>query len=81
MIIKHIMHSRERCFSYCHKNIKGEKHELKQKMKEGKKKAKIGTKREGAFLHSVFTGSSVPWDVWQPRYSEELHQQKKGKSN
>lgn len=36
MIIKRIMHSREQCFSYCHKNIKGEKYELKQKMNGGK---------------------------------------------
>lgn len=77
MIIKHIMHSRERCFSYCHKNIKGEKHELKQKMKGGGRRAKIGV-RSGGSIPSVLTDSAVPWDVWGSLVTaEELHQQKK----
>lgn len=29
MIIKHIMHSRDWCFSSCHGNIRGEKQETK----------------------------------------------------
>lgn len=37
MIIKHIMHSRERRFSYCHRNIRDEKHELKQKNNKKRK--------------------------------------------
>lgn len=50
MIIKHIMHSRERRFSYCHRNIRDEEHELKQKNKKIKKKrkkrkAKMGVRR------------------------------------
>lgn len=65
MIIKHIMHSRERCFSYCHKNIKGEKYELKQKMKGGKR-AKIGVRRGGAFLPLVFTDSCALGHMGQP---------------
>lgn len=59
------MHSKEWYFSYCHKNIKGEKYELKQKMKGGKR-AKTGVRRGGAFLPLVFTDSYALGHMGQP---------------
>jgi len=39
-------------------------------------------RRRGAFLPSVLTDSSVSWDVWGSLVTvEELHQQKKTRSN
>lgn len=80
MIIKHIMHSREWCFSYCHKNIKGEKHELKQKMR-GKKGAKIGARRGGIPSFSFNWFLCALGHVGQPCYSGRVAPAKKKKKS
>lgn len=75
MIIKHIMHSREQCFSYCHKNIKGQKYELKQRMKQCRGgKAKTGVRRGVKHSFLWFLLTPVPWDAWDSLVRvEELH--------